>query len=133
MDREVARKKRARSKGKRALSGEAGSGSRRRRLLEDRGFYELRFARWLKESRLRFRPQWAIGRYTADFLVFPNLVIELDGLAHGYGEQRSRDLSRDRSIRRRGFKIVRFGNNEIIEGNRAHVIAQIRLYLGDDS
>jgi very-short-patch-repair endonuclease len=63
---------------------------------------------------LKFRRQEPIGRYIVDFVCFsPRVVIEIDGGQHNqvtpYEERRSAFL------RREGFEILRFWNNEVLE------------------
>jgi very-short-patch-repair endonuclease len=61
-----------------------------------------------------FRRQAAIGNDIADFACFaPRIVIELDGGQHG--AQTKYDSKRDAWLQGRGFVILRFWNNEVIE------------------
>jgi very-short-patch-repair endonuclease len=61
----------------------------------------------------KFRRQEPIGSYIVDFLCFdPMLVIEIDGSQHtgliAYDAERSSFLER------RGFKVIRFWNHEVL-------------------
>ena len=61
----------------------------------------------------KFRRQEPIGPYIVDFLCFdPMLVIEIDGSQHtgliAYDAERSSFLER------RGFKVIRFWNHEVL-------------------
>jgi very-short-patch-repair endonuclease len=72
---------------------------------------------------LKFRRQEPIGRYIVDFVCFsPRVVIEIDGGQHNkvsaYEERRSDFL------RREGFEILRFWNNEVL-ANREGVCEHI--------
>ena len=60
---------------------------------------------------LRFRRQFAIGRYIVDFACLEaRIVVELDGGQHV--GQHNHDRSRDAWLRERGFRVVRVWNNE---------------------
>lgn len=61
----------------------------------------------------RFRRQVPIGPYIADFACLSaRLVVEVDGGQHaGAGG----DLDRDAFLKARGFSVVRFWNNEVLE------------------
>jgi very-short-patch-repair endonuclease len=66
----------------------------------------------------KFRRQEPIGSYIVDFLCFdPMLVIEIDGSQHtgliAYDAERSSFLER------RGFKVIRFWNHEVLAPNRS--------------
>ncbi len=71
----------------------------------------------------RFRRQVPIGSYIADFACLEaRLVIEVDG-----GQHQARglyDARRDRYIEARGFKILRFWDNEVLQETEA-VLHQI--------
>ena len=74
----------------------------------------------LRRSRIlgrKFRRQEPIGPYIVDFLCYdPMLVIEIDGSQHtgliAYDAERSSFLER------RGFKVIRFWNHEVLAPNR---------------
>jgi primosomal protein N' (replication factor Y) len=75
----------------------------------------------------RFRRQHPIPPYVVDFAcVEARLVIEADGGQHG----RPGDHNvRDNALRRGGWRILRFWNNDILE-NRAGVLESIAVTLG---
>jgi very-short-patch-repair endonuclease len=67
----------------------------------------------LKRNQLgaAFRKQQALGFYFADFVCLEHkLVIELDGSQHSGSEY---DAVRDAELTARGFRVLRFWNNEI--------------------
>jgi very-short-patch-repair endonuclease len=75
----------------------------------------------------KFRRQFPIDPYIADFACLElKLVIELDGGQHAnrveYDDQRSMFLEK------RGFKVIRFWNNDVIE-NVEGVLEVIRLAI----
>jgi type I restriction enzyme R subunit len=70
------------------------------RLLRDRGL-----------SRLKFRRQFPIGPFVADFCCYElRLVVELDGAVHHDEQGIARDGHRDAYIRGLGYTILRFDN-----------------------
>lgn len=61
----------------------------------------------------KFRRQYAIGRYIADFYCSEaNLVIEVDGEVHE--QQKESDLYRETEIKLREVKILRVSNHEVL-------------------
>ena len=72
---------------------------------------------YLRRSQLsghRFRRQHPIGRYIADFAcIEQRLIIELDGGQHT--EQREYDRQRDAYISSRGYRILRFWNDDVLK------------------
>jgi len=76
---------------------------------------EIALWRLLRSRRLanmKFRRQVPIGEWIADFASFEHhLVVEADGSQHADSE---RDMSRDRDLASRGFRVLRFWNNEIL-------------------
>ena len=71
---------------------------------------------FLKDKQLgHFRRQYIIGDYIADFVCLrTNLIIELDGEYHQMPEQQMSDEIRAQWLESRGFKILRFSNEELI-------------------
>jgi very-short-patch-repair endonuclease len=62
---------------------------------------------------LKFRRQFPIGRYIADFVCLRHrLIIEADGPFH----DSERDAQRDAWLESQGFRILRFTNAEIERG-----------------
>ncbi len=62
---------------------------------------------------LKFRRQHPIGRYIVDFVcVEVGLVIEVDGGQHGV--QQSYDESRTAWLEQRGYRVLRFWNNDVL-------------------
>jgi len=73
---------------------------------------------------VKFRRQQPIGNYIVDFVSFEKqLVIELDGGQHS--ETVHSDEARDEWLRKEGFTVLRFWDNEIFE-NREGVLEIIR-------
>jgi very-short-patch-repair endonuclease len=75
----------------------------------------------------KFRRQVPIGPFIADFVCFDaKLIIELDGSQHA--DDRAYDSRRDAELQRRGFRVLRFWNGDLI-ANRDSVLNAIALAL----
>lgn len=75
----------------------------------------------------KFRRQTRIGPWIADFCCYDlKLVIELDGGVHRLRVEE--DGERDADLRRRGFTVLRFGNEAVL-GNPNLVFDAIRRHL----
>ncbi len=76
----------------------------------------------------RFRRQHPIGPYVVDFACpRRKLAIELDGGQHATREQQ--DVARTREIMRRGYRVIRFWNNEVMD-NLSGVVETIMREAG---
>lgn len=86
-------------------------------LRETRTDAEGLFWHYLRDKQLdgyKFRRQQPIGPYIVDFACMPHkLLIELDGGQHA--ERHTYDQKRDAFLREKGYKILRFWNNEVFE------------------
>ncbi len=61
---------------------------------------------------LKFRRQMPVGIYVADFLCADaGLIVELDGSQHAESE---RDRVRDAKLAGRGFRVLRFWNDDVL-------------------
>jgi very-short-patch-repair endonuclease len=83
----------------------------------------------LRRHRLgwRFRRQFPIPPYVADFVcIEARLIIEADGGQHARPGEHDR---RDRRLRQRGWRVIRFWNNEIL-ANLPGVLQTITAALG---
>ena len=87
---------------------------------------------YLRDKQLaghKFRRQQPIGPYIVDFACMPQkLLIELDGGQHA--EQHTYDKKRDEFLREKGYKILRFWNNDVFE-NCFGVLESIRATVQD--
>jgi len=73
---------------------------------------------------LKFRRQQPIGPYIVDFVSFKRmLIIEIDGGQHA--EQIAYDQSRDQYFLDKGYKVLRFWNNDVLQ-NTEGVLEAIR-------
>ncbi len=75
--------------------------------------------RHLKADRLaglNFRRQAPIGNYIADFVAHScKLIVELDGESHDFEERIRHDERRDRWFESRGFRVLRFTNDDVMK------------------
>jgi very-short-patch-repair endonuclease len=61
---------------------------------------------------LRFRRQFPLGPYVVDFVCLAaKLVVEVDGPTHALAERR--DERRTRWLESRGFRVIRFKNEDV--------------------
>jgi very-short-patch-repair endonuclease len=96
------------------------------RLYETRRSRELRRDQSEAESQLwrqlrgrcpggfKFVRQEPIGPYFADFTCRgQKLIVEIDGATHSTDDERRYDAKREEFLRERGYRIARFGNDEV--------------------
>jgi very-short-patch-repair endonuclease len=83
--------------------------------------------RHLKADRLAglgFRRQSPMGNYIADFVAHScKLVVEVDGESHDFEERIRHDLRRDEWFVSRGYRVLRFTNDEVTTNLEGVVIA----------
>jgi very-short-patch-repair endonuclease len=78
---------------------------------------------------LKFRRQYRIGKYIADFICLDKrLIIEIDGSQHKEESQRRYDEERTNYLKRNRFKVIRFWNNEV-NTNLEGVFLKIEEFL----
>jgi very-short-patch-repair endonuclease len=66
-------------------------------------------------ERLGFRRQSPMGNYVADFVAHScKLVVEVDGESHDFDERIRHDEERDRWFTSRGYRVLRFPNDEVM-------------------
>ena len=88
------------------------------RLLRDRRF-----------AGIKFRRQVPIGPYVADFAsIERRLAVEVDGGQHGGAS----DERRDRFLVARGWRVVRFWNNDVLQ-NRSGVLGHLLYVIEEPS
>lgn len=64
-----------------------------------------------------FKRQHIIGDYIADFVCLSHkLIIELDGGYHQIPQQQKSDVERTTWLGERGYKVIRFTNEELFNG-----------------
>ncbi|WP_188055031.1 endonuclease domain-containing protein [Sphingosinithalassobacter sp. CS137] len=75
----------------------------------------------------RFNRQFPIGPFICDFVSrSAKLVIEVDGGQHGW--QAAADAARTRYIEARGYRVIRFWNNDVLERTEG-VVGEIERAL----
>jgi very-short-patch-repair endonuclease len=78
---------------------------------------------------VHFRRQHIIGEFIADFAYLPKrLIIEVDGGYHQLPTQQISDSKRTAWLEKKGFKVVRFTNEEILF-NTDNTIKKIKEYI----
>ena len=61
---------------------------------------------------------WIEGVGEVDMIILGFIVIEVDGWAfHSSKEQREKDLKRDRELLRRGYMVLRFTYDDVMNGD----------------
>jgi very-short-patch-repair endonuclease len=87
-----------------------------RRLRRDATFAEQRLWYWLRSRSLygtKFVRQEPIGPYIVDFVCREHrLIVEVDGGQHA---ENKHDVIRDEWLRRHGYRVLRFWNNDVLE------------------
>jgi very-short-patch-repair endonuclease len=104
-----------------------------RRLRRDETDAERRLWQRLRNRALgvKFRRQHPFAGYILDFCCLERrLVIELDGDQHAEPEAQRCDAQRDQALRRRGFRVVRFGNRQVL--TEARVVLEVIRSLLDE-
>ncbi len=75
----------------------------------------------------KFKRQEPLGLYVVDFVCYEaRLIVELDGGQHAM--QQEADAERTRWLETRGFRVVRFWNNDVLK-NIAGVMQEIEKKL----
>ncbi|MGB6056258.1 MAG: endonuclease domain-containing protein [Burkholderiaceae bacterium] len=91
---------------------------------EQRLWYHLRAHRLMD---LKFKRQKPVGPYIVDFICHEiQLVIEVDGGQHQ--EAAEYDRRRDAWLRERGYQVLRFWNNEVMQQTDG-VLEAIRVFV----
>ena len=73
---------------------------------------------------VKFRRQQPIDKFIVDFVCFEKkLIVELDGGQHAHAHEEDRE--RDKNLSEKGYTVLRFWNNEVLE-NLIGVLKVIR-------
>ena len=90
---------------------------RARQLRQQETWAEKLMWRWLRDRRFggyKFRRQYPIGDYFLDFFCEEaRLNIELDGIQHGFPDQRKHDVEREKFLQSYSIKTLRFWNSHL--------------------
>ena len=72
------------------------------------------------------RRQSPIGKYIVDFVCREKkIIVEIDGGQHNETENREYDLERTKYLNNKGYKVVRFWNNDV-DSNLAGVYEKLK-------
>jgi very-short-patch-repair endonuclease len=94
----------------------AGVVKRARRLRGSMTLPEQALWKALRKTGLHVRRQAPIGRYVADFAIHDaGLVIEVDGGWHDRPDAQLRDIERDVWLGAQGYRVLRFGNQRVLD------------------
>ncbi len=89
------------------------------------------FLRLRQMSAFKFRRQHPVGRYIVDFVCLEKcLIIEVDGGQHN--EKEDADLERTAWLEKRGFRVLRFWNHEVMNETES-VVEAIQQILNPPS
>ena len=109
--------------------------SKARELRKNSTEQELKIWKLLRNRQLsnyKFRRQYPIGPYIVDFICREKrLIIELDGGQHNENRNIMYDTERTKYLELRGYKVIRFWNNDI-DNNIEGVYKSIQYYLNND-
>jgi very-short-patch-repair endonuclease len=88
-----------------------------------------KFLRGLKAPGIHFRRQGPIGAFIVDFCCHAaKLIVEIDGGQHNTDEALKRDAVRTAWLKQRGYRVLRFWNNDVL-GNAPGVVEHIQSAL----
>jgi very-short-patch-repair endonuclease len=75
-------------------------------------------------SALGFRRQSPIGAYIVDFVAHSRkLIVEVDGESHDFEERIRHDDRRDQWFASRGYRVLRFSNDDVMKNLEGVVLA----------
>ena len=95
-------------------------------LAEERLWEELRG----NKLGIHFRRQHVIGMYIADFVSLKNLlVVEVDGEYHQTLEQQLADQYRTNYLQQKGYRVIRFTNQQVLTGIESVVTKIIKSLI----
>jgi very-short-patch-repair endonuclease len=79
----------------------------------------------------KFRRQQSLGNYIVDFVCYEKrLIIEIDGGQHNEDKIAGQDEKRTVWLESKGFRVIRFWNNEVFE-NIEGMVLKIQEILRD--
>ncbi len=89
------------------------------------------YLRRLPTEETHFRRQATIGPYLADFACHERrLVIEVDGGGHAERDRMIADAARTEFLNSRGYRVLRFWNNDVLNDIDAVMIAVYEAMSG---
>ena len=79
-------------------------------------------------SGIRFRRQYAVGPFVADFYCpATKLVIEVDGAIHDGEMAQAKDKARDAWLRSEGFEVIRITGSDVLKDSAAVADSIVQL------
>ena len=104
-----------------------------RRMRRAPTYPEKRLWKLLRETDLHFRRQAPFGPYIVDFVCHEHrLVVELDGGVHSLPDVAARDAERDLWLTGRGYRVMRFLNEQAVSDTPG-VVQMILAHVGADT
>jgi very-short-patch-repair endonuclease len=89
-------------------------------------YAEKRLWKVLRDTDLHFRRQAPMGPYVVDFVCHHHrLVVELDGGIHNLPEVAARDAERDLWLTGRGYRVMRFLNEQLPDDILSMIFASL--------
>jgi very-short-patch-repair endonuclease len=77
-----------------------------------------------RSAMLGFRRQSPMGNYIADFVAHSRkLIVEVDGESHDFEERIRHDIRRDEWFASRGYRVLRFTNEDVMKNLEGVVLA----------
>jgi len=112
----------------RTLGASAEHVKRARHLRQNLSLPEALLWRELKGQNPKFRRQFPIAGYVADFACARSrLIVEVDGIAHEMGNRPARDDRRTKAVERLGWKVVRISAKRVLDDPNAAADALLRF------
>ena len=88
---------------------------RRERTNAEQAMWDM--LRDLRPYGARFRRETPVGPYIADFAwLSARVIIEVDGDSHETLAGRAHDATRDAFLKEQGFTVLRFDNDQVVQG-----------------
>jgi very-short-patch-repair endonuclease len=86
-----------------------------KRMRREPTYTEKRLWKFLRTTDLHFRRQARFGPYIVDFVCHEHrLIVELDGGIHNLPQVAARDVERDLWLTGRGYRVMRFLNEQAV-------------------
>jgi very-short-patch-repair endonuclease len=86
----------------------------------------------LRQAEVKFRKQHPVGPYVVDFYCpSKKLAIEVDGIAHGMGNNPERDERRETFLRERGLAVIRIPAAGVLRSPQDVAQSLVRLCGGE--
>src|SRR5690606_11526624 len=112
----------------RTLGASSENVARARKLRREMSLPEVLLWRELRGRLPKFRRQFPVAGYTADFACTDaRLIVEVDGFAHDTGDRPIRDEKRTRVLEAKGWRVIRIAARLVLADPAAVAEAMLRL------